>query len=247
MMEEDQGDYKVLDSPDIVKRAYDARAHDSLSAWHDQVVARRQHAAYTGLIEEMYGGRSRQDLVVAAEAVWRTGVRGPMILEVGCGSGYYSEILSYLLGQSIHYIGIDYSAAMVSLARQEYPERPFMLGDATALPFADGTIDIVMNGVSLMHIVHYKAAIAEARRVAQNWCIFHTVPILRDGKTTFLQKRVYGEAAFEVIFNEAELHQLLEQRGLIVRHVLESVPYDLKLVVGEPTVTKTYVCEVRDG
>jgi ubiquinone/menaquinone biosynthesis C-methylase UbiE len=170
-----------------------------------------------------------------------------MILEVGCGSGYYSENLSYLLGQTIHYIGIDYSAAMVSLARQEYPERPFMLGDATALPFADGTIDIVMNGVSLMHIVHYKAAIAEARRVAQNWCIFHTVPILRDGKTTFLQKRVYGEAAFEVIFNEAELHQLLEQRGLIVRHVLESVPYDLKLVVGEPTVTKTYVCEVRDG
>ena len=72
------------------------------------------------------------------------------------------------------------------------------------------------------------------------------MPILRERETTFLQKRVYGEIAFEVIFNEAELLQLLKQRDLIVRHVLESVPYDLKFVVGEPTVTKTYVCEVKD-
>ena len=217
------------------------------NGWHDHGVTERQDAAYRKLIEEMYAGQPRQDFLITADALRYTGMDDPLILEVGCGSGYYSEILSYLLDRSVRYLGLDYSVAMVQLARKRYPEQLFVLGDAIALPFADGSLDVVMNGVSLMHTVSYETAIAEARRVAQNWCIFHTVPILRERETTFLQKRVYGEIAFEVIFNEAELLQLLKQRDLIVRHVLESVPYDLKRVVGEPTVTKTYVCEVRHG
>jgi ubiquinone/menaquinone biosynthesis C-methylase UbiE len=222
-------------------------ATDRLSkSWHDHSVAERQDAAYRLLIQEMYAGQPRQDFLVAADALRYTGIDHPLILEVGCGSGYYSEILSYLLDRSVRYLGLDYSAAMLQLARKRYCEQLFVLGDATALPFADGTLDVVMNGVSLMHILSYETAIAEARRVAARWCIFHTVPVLRNRQTTFLQKKVYGEPAFEVIFNEAELHQILEQGGLVVRQVLESIPYELKLVVGEPTVTKTYVCEVRD-
>ena len=221
--------------------------HGLYNGWHDHGVTERQDAAYRSLIQEMYAGQPRQDFLVAAEAVRYTGIDDPLILEVGCGSGYYSEILSYLLDRSVRYVGLDYSGAMLQLAWKRYPEQLFVLGDAIALPFADGFLDVVMNGVSLMHILSYETAIAEARRVAARWCIFHTVPVCRDRQTTFLQKRVYGEPAFEVIFNEAELHQLMEQRGLIVRQVLESVPYDLKRVVGEPTVTKTYVCEVKDG
>jgi ubiquinone/menaquinone biosynthesis C-methylase UbiE len=234
-------------STDYSLLSREAAEYGRFNGWYDHGVTECQDAAYSALIEEMYAGQPRQDLIAAANAVRCTEIADPLILEVGCGSGYYSEILSYLLDHPVRYIGLDYSPAMLQFALKRYPQYPFVLGDAIALPFADGTLDIVMNGVSLMHIVHYEAAIAEARRVAQNWCIFHTVPILRDGKTTFLQKRAYGETAVEVIFNEVELHQLLEQRGLLVRHVLESVPYDLKGVVGEPTVSKTYVCEVREG
>ena len=233
-------------SADYSLLSQESAEHGLYNGWHDHSVTERQDAAYRSLIQEMYAGKPRQDFLVAAESVRNTGINEPLILEVGCGSGYYSEILSYLLDRSVHYLGLDYSAAMLQLARKRYPEQLFVLGDATALPFDDGALDIVMNGVSLMHILSYETAIAEARRVAARWCIFHTVPVLRNRQTTFLQKRVYGEPGFEVIFNESELHQILEQRGLVVRQVLESVPYDLKRVVGEPTVTKTYVCEVKD-
>lgn len=233
-------------SADYSLLSRDAAADGQFKSWHDHSVTERQDAAYRSLLQEMYAGQPRQDFLVAAEAVRCTGMDDPLILEVGCGSGYYSEILSYLLNRSVRYVGLDYSAAMLQLARKSYPEQLFVLGDATALPFDDGSLDVVMNGVSLMHILSYETAIAEARRVAARWCIFHTVPVLRNRQTTFLQKKVYGEPGFEVIFNEAELHQILEQRGLIVRQILESVPYDLKRVVGEATVTKTYVCEVKD-
>lgn len=233
-------------SADYSLLSRESAEHGLYNGWHDHGVTERQDAAYRKLIQEMYTGQPRQDFLAAAEAVRYTGMDDPLILEVGCGSGYYSEILSYLLGRSVRYLGLDYSAAMLRLARKRYPEQAFVLADATALPFAEGTLDIVMNGVSLMHILSYETAITEARRVAARWCIFHTVPIAKEMQTTVLCKKAYGEKTIEVIMNEGELHQLLEKNGLMVRHILKSIPYDLDCVLGESTLSRTYVCEIVD-
>jgi SAM-dependent methyltransferase len=212
--------------------------------WCDPGVATRQDAGYRALVQQMYAGQPRQDLLAAAEAISCTGLKNGVILEVGCGSGYYSEILSYLLQQKVRYVGMDYSQAMIRLAKGHYPDRHFVTGDGTSLPFADRMFDIVLNGVSLMHILNYENAIAETRRVTRQWCIFHTVPVLQQRSTTLLCKKAYGEAIVEVIFNEGEFRGLLEQNGLAVRRVLDSIPYDLSVVLHELTKTKTYVCEV---
>jgi ubiquinone/menaquinone biosynthesis C-methylase UbiE len=135
---------------------------------------------------------------------------------------------------------------MIGLALKRYSNYPFVVGDATALPFPDGTFDTVLNGVSLMHILRYESAISESRRVTRRWCIFHTVPVLQRRETTVLRKKAYGRTIIEIIFNQEQLHNLLELRGLAVRHVLDSVPYNLEAVLNERTVTRTYVCEVRE-
>ena len=233
-------------SADYSLLSRDAAADGQFKSWHDHSVTERQDAVYRKLIQEMYAGQPRQDFLAAAEAVRCTGMDDPLILEVGCGSGYYSEILSHLLDRSVRYLGLDYSAAMLELARKRYPEQAFVLADGTALPFAEGTLDIVMNGVSLMHILSYETAITEARRIAGRWCIFHTVPVVRELETTFLSKKAYGEKTVEVIINEGELHQLFEKSGLVVRHTLKSIPYDLGSVLGESTRSRTYVCQIAD-
>lgn len=217
---------------------------DLLDGWRDHAVVERQDSAYQALLRQMYDGAPRQDLMVAAEAVHRTEVENPYILEVGCGSGYYNEILSHLLQRPMHYMGLDYSLAMIQKASRNYTQQSFVVGDATALPLANESFDIVLNGVSLMHILRYKAAIAESRRVARRWCIFHTVPILRQRETTVLRKKAYGESVVEVIFNEGELLGLMEQNGLVVHDILDSVPYNVEAVVGEATLSKTYLCKV---
>ncbi len=231
-------DYAVLDASTAVGNRFDG--------WHDRTVADRQDAAYRALIQQMYAGQPRQDLAVAAEAVRRAGLENPLVLEVGCGSGYYSEILSHLLRRPVRYVGLDYSPAMIHLAHDRYPDRICVVGDATALPFAAGTFDIVLNGVSLMHILEYELAIAESRRVARRWCIFHTVPVLQRRETTILRKRAYGQPTIEIIFNEVHLRRILEKHGLTIRHHLNSVPYNLESVLDEPTATRTYVCEVGE-
>jgi ubiquinone/menaquinone biosynthesis C-methylase UbiE len=228
--------YRVID--------YAEAASAALDGWREPEVAQQQDAAFRALMGQMDRGQPRSDLLAAAAAVRFTGLASPSLLEVGCGSGYASAIFEHLLPAKIQYVGLDYSAAMIELARRRFPRHAFLVGDATALPFPSAAFAIVLNGVSLMHVLNYRAAIRESRRVARQWCLFHTVPVLQRRETTFLRKSAYGRPTVEVVFNEAELRHQLESSGLSIRKVSHSLPYNLKRVLGEPTTTKTFACEV---
>lgn len=214
------------------------------NGWDHAEVALNQEAAYRGILEEMRSGRVRTDFAVAAAAIGATGLDAPSVLEVGCASGYYRDVFAFLLGGELDYRGVDRSAALIELAQQVRPDAAFSVGDARRLPFDDGSADIVFNGVSLMHIVDYETAIAESRRVARRFCVFHTVPVLERRRTTFLRKVAYGRPLVDVILNEAELRLLFARHGLAVRQVWNSIDYDLHFVLGERTPTKTFLCEV---
>lgn len=212
--------------------------------WFAARTARRQQRAYAKLLSDMHRGKARIDLKVAAEAVAATGMAGPRVLEVGCGGGHYSEVFAALLPSAIRYTGIDYSEAMIALARAQYPSLDFQVADATCLPFGDGAFDIVFNGVSLMHILDYPAAVREAARVASHFCILHTVPV-HDGRTTFLGKYAYGAPVVEVIFEKRELVALCEQAGLRLEREWPGIPYDVYEVMGHHSTTETYLFSKR--
>jgi ubiquinone/menaquinone biosynthesis C-methylase UbiE len=152
-------------------------------------------------------------------------------------------VLNHLLDGAIDYTGVDYSPAMIAMARRCRPDHSFGVADATRLPFADGGFDVVLNGVSLMHIYRYEAAITETARVADQWCILHSVPILERRATTFLTKQAYGQLTVEVIFNRDELIDLVRKAGFRLAHDQPSIAYDLEPVLGEHTQTRTYLCK----
>ena len=229
--------YRILSSADEWRPA-------SEKAWNTPEVAKRQHRAYQALVRQARLGAPRVDLAAAAQALSFTGEINPRLLEVGCGSGYYSEIFKILFKKPIQYYGVDNSEAMISLARRRYPGLFFQIADATHLPFKDGEFNVVFNCASLMHILNYASAISESRRLSCGWCIFQTVTVLQNKPTTFLEKKAYGFRTFEIVFNEEELYRQFERNRLKVEHVLPSIPYDLIDLLGEPTKSNTYVCRV---
>mgnify|MGYP000555746097 CR=1 FL=1 len=66
------------------------------------------------------------------------------LLEIGCSSGYYSEVLA-ARGIDARYHGCDYSKAFIELARRHYPALPFDVMDATQLGYAGGQFDVVVQ------------------------------------------------------------------------------------------------------
>lgn len=215
------------------------------SGWLSRLTTQRQEKAYEGLLVELHAGKPRIDFEVAAAAVRAAGIPNPQILEVGCGSGYYVEVFEELLGGPFNFTGLDYAPAMVESASQRYPHRQFRQGDATRLPFGDNAFDIVFNGVSLMHIIDYKAAIAESSRVAAKACIFHSVPVFQRRQTTYLRKYAYGSPVAEIVFNEGELMGTFEANGLKLAQVWQSISYDVGHVTGESSTAKTFLCTVQ--
>jgi SAM-dependent methyltransferase len=229
-------DHRVLAGVD------EARSVTASSAgWLAARTVARQERAYRGLIAAMKRGEPRIDFKVAAEAAAATGITHPRLLEVGCGSGYYSEVLAALLVDGVAYTGIDYSQAMIARARAHYPSTAFEVGDATRMPYTDAAFDIVFNGNSLVHILDYRAAIGEAARVAARYCIFHTVPVFEDHRTTFLQKYAYGAPVIEIIFDKQELMSLCHHAGLQLEREWACIPYDLCEVTGHHSTTETYL------
>lgn len=215
--------------------------------WSSDSVAEWQNDAYEALLTDMRAGSPRVDLSIAAEAVAATGLTAPSLLEIGCGGGYYADVFAHLLNGSVHYSGIDRHPTMIAAAIKRRPSLSLAVADATRLPHPNASVDIVFNGVSLMHIMDYEAAIAEAARVARHFCVFHTVPVLSGRATSFLTKSGYGQPMAEVVLNEGELRFLFARHGLRVVRVWRSLPYDLRGVLGEQTVTKTFLCEPIRG
>ena len=229
-------DYRVLSDVE------EARSLTSSSGgWLAARTVERQERAYQSLLAAMKRGEPRLDFKVAAEAVTATGMVNPSLLEVGCGSGYYSEVFDDLLDGKLRYTGVDYSDAMIARARARYPSTTFEVADATRMPYSDAAFDIVFNGVSLMHIIDYDAAISEAARVAGHSCILHTVPVFESHETTYLRKYAYGAPVVEIIFGKPELMALCERSGLRLERTWPCIPYDVYEVTGHRSTTETYL------
>ncbi|WP_290886451.1 methyltransferase domain-containing protein [Hoeflea sp.] len=89
---------------------------------------------------------------------------GPDInaLDLCCGQG---NVAAGLLKAGAKVTGLDFSPAMLEMARAAVPEALFVEGDAMALCFEDQSFDAVTIGFGMPHVPDPPKVVAEARRV----------------------------------------------------------------------------------
>jgi ubiquinone/menaquinone biosynthesis C-methylase UbiE len=136
------------------------------------------------------------------------------ILEIGCASGYYYEILEYLLNQRIFYTGVDYSLHLVAMAKDYYPHVAFYVADGANLPFEDYQYDIAISSCILLHVPDFSRHISETARVAKRYVVAHRTPVCRNSPTNYYKKFAYGIETVELHFNEQEIISEFQSHGL---------------------------------
>lgn len=93
------------------------------------------------------------------------------VLEIGAGGGYYAQPLSRLVRR---FIGLDLQAEMLRRLRRK-PLGAHLLpvqADATHLPFAEGSIDVVIAVTVLGEVPSVERTIGEVRRVLRPGGVF---------------------------------------------------------------------------
>lgn len=138
------------------------------------MAAERDPAAVRTMFDRIAGRYDLLNTVLSggADARWRrraaaaTGLRaGGRALDVACGSGRLSLELMRLAGPAGEVVGLDFSAAMLGVARGAAPGPRYVQGDALRLPFADGEFDAVTIAFGLRNLADPGLGLAEMRRV----------------------------------------------------------------------------------
>jgi ubiquinone/menaquinone biosynthesis C-methylase UbiE len=152
-------------------------------------------------------------LPAAAEAAIAVGIARAVsatpqtrLLEIGVGTG---RIALPLARQGLRCIGIDRSASMLATAQRKVHEESGQLllaqADATTLPFATASVDVVL----IVHVFHlipdWPSALSEALRV------------LRPGGSFVYGSEQNGATSEERPINE-RWRALLTARGITPRH-----------------------------
>lgn len=138
--------------------------HDNVFEDVDRSGIAPELVAYLDRVAALPGVRALHDRATAL-----LGPRpGERVLEVGCGLGADARALAEAVGPAGEVVAVDVSEAMLAAARERHDERlnvTYERADVTALPFDDGTFDVVRVERVLQHVAAPDRACAEMARV----------------------------------------------------------------------------------
>jgi ubiquinone/menaquinone biosynthesis C-methylase UbiE len=99
---------------------------------------------------------------------WFGDLRGKMLLDIGCGFGgksiAYAERGAFVTGVDIDPV---HAAGAGRYSRRMGRPMDVVTGDAAALPFSDGSFDLIVANDSMEHFTDPSAALEEFARVAR--------------------------------------------------------------------------------
>lgn len=164
-------------------------------------------------------------------------VAGKRVLEIGYGTGHCLAQLAEAVGPAGKVFGIDLSEGMRARARERLDKEQLIArvelicGDATRLPYPDGSMEAVFTSftLELFDTPDIPKVLAECRRVLVAGGRIGVVAITKEGKDGF---------AVEVYeWTHQHFPNFLDCRPIFVRRALEDAGFSIK----DATITKMWV------
>lgn len=177
---------------------------------------------------------------------------GDRVLDVGCGTGVLARKAADRVAREEQVTGLDLNEGMLAMARRLRPRIDWRQGDATRLPFADASFDVVLSQFALMYFLDRAAALAEMVRVlrpAGRLVVAVWEPFERaTGYVTLTEiaRRRCGQAAADVLTAPFALGNMRTVRELFAAAGIDEAVVELRAgTMTFPTIEAFVETEVK--
>ena len=121
-----------------------------------------------------------------------SGINGGRVLDIGCGSGQFIEILIQSLGSFDSVTGVDVDESVLEESGMKYQGESyrFLKASTQSLPFEDGSFDFVTISKALHHVENDRQALNEMKRVLKQGGYFLINEMIRDGLSASQQSHL---------------------------------------------------------
>ena len=160
---------------------------------------------------------------------------GESLLDLGCGIGYFTELLSL---KNAQVIGIDIDTKAILYAKQNTSGNKFLIASAEALPFKENSFDKLLCSEVLEHIENDEQAVSEIYRVCKSDAIVViTVPTEEGCFGSKIKKIGHedaegGERHYRDGYTRFALESLLKCNGIIPVKSQYSMVFFTELFMG---------------
>lgn len=187
-------------------------------AWQSEEIPRLQWLLVEEQLGRLESGDETPEFSTFLRAVtYATEVKGVAprnLLEIGCSSGYYRQVLHSRFPET-KYTGIDFSSSFVEFGLKKFPGIDLRIGDTTNLNVLPQSFDAVVSGSVLLHVFEWRRGLSESCRAAKDVLVLHRTPV-SSGPTTLFTKTAYGQKMIEWTFNEQELLMCCAEHNFVL-------------------------------
>ena len=145
------------------------------------------------------------------------------ILDIGCTSGYYNEIINFYFPNKFKYHGCDYNPESIKLAQEYYKDIHFFVNDLTNLSCNNNEYDITFLSGVIEHVPEYIKGLNELCRVTKKYIILHRI-WLQNGETSCSKGTQFFVPVIRNHYNKKEFFDILKKNSFIP--IWESDIYD---------------------
>jgi len=177
------------------------------NSWNAKT-AKKQDKIWKKIIKK---SKQRSDLQVLNKSLSFINSKEKSICEIGCGSAYLRDIIFKSGINPKTYIGIDLSIHNLNLSRKSIP---LIQANAINLPIKKSSIDIVLDGATLIHIIDWEIALKEYCRISKFYVILHSLSLSDKMQNIFLTKFAYGQKVSEIVFSRQRLLKKCQELNL---------------------------------
>lgn len=207
--------YKTIIAPLRYRSGDD---YDAAKYWHDRFS--KYGLSIRGPGDEGLSEEQNQEMYAEAGRVFidlclREGVdfQNASVLEIGCGTGYYSGLLHNLGVRN--YVGVDITDVLFQELKEKFPEFRFIRRDVT-LAKLEGKYDLIFMIDVIEHIVvegKFSFAMENVRDCLSENGVFIVAPIMKTSKKRLFYVRQWSLENIEERFPGYNIGDLVPFRG----------------------------------